>query len=79
MTINSKTTRERFLDDLETMASWLEDLEARKARAEICLHSSVGLDAAAVQSGRSQSQEAELRLQQTFDKETMTDEVVKKL
>ena len=41
--INSKTTRERFLDDLETMAAWREDLDARKRRAEICQHSSVGL------------------------------------
>ena len=43
MTINSKTTRERFLDDLECLAAWREDLDARIRRADICMNSSVGL------------------------------------
>jgi hypothetical protein len=41
--INSKSTINRLLDDLETIAAWREDLDARIARAEICFHSSVGL------------------------------------
>jgi hypothetical protein len=41
--INSKSTFERLLSDLETLADWKEDWEARSRRAHICNMSSVGL------------------------------------
>jgi hypothetical protein len=41
--INSKSTINRLLDDLETLAAWKEDLDARIRRADICMNSSVGL------------------------------------
>jgi len=37
------TTLGQLTDDLETLAEWKEDLEARSRRAEICFKSSVGL------------------------------------
>jgi hypothetical protein len=43
MKIISPSTLDRLLDDLETLASWREDLDARIRRAEICFQSSVGL------------------------------------
>ena len=39
----SESTLDRLLDDLETVASWREDLDARIRRAQLCLESSVGL------------------------------------
>ena len=45
MKIIPPSTRERFLDDLECLAVWREDLDARIRRADICLNSSVGLSA----------------------------------
>jgi hypothetical protein len=41
--INRKSTLGRAADDLETLVDWLLDLDARKRRAEICQHSSVGV------------------------------------
>jgi hypothetical protein len=41
--INPKSTVERLLSDLETLADWKEDWEARSRRAHICNMSSVGL------------------------------------
>ena len=41
--ISSKSSVDRLLDDLETVAAWREDLDARIKRAQLCLESSVGL------------------------------------
>ena len=41
--INSKSTINRLLDDLETLAAWKEDLDVRVARADLCAQSSVGI------------------------------------
>ena len=37
------TTLGELTDDLEILAAWKEDLDARPRRAEICFQSSVGL------------------------------------
>jgi hypothetical protein len=39
----TKSTVHRLLDDLETLAAWKEDLQARIRQAELCQKSSVGL------------------------------------
>jgi hypothetical protein len=41
--IRSKSTVDRLLSDLETLADWKEDLAARIRQAELCQKSSVGL------------------------------------
>jgi hypothetical protein len=41
--ITPKSTIDRLLDELETLAAWREDLDSRVRRASICLNSSVGL------------------------------------
>ena len=38
-----ETTFDKLCDDLETLASWKEDLGARIARADLCFQSSAGL------------------------------------
>jgi hypothetical protein len=43
MKIIKPTTINRAADDLKTLVDWLEDFNARKARAELCQQSSVGL------------------------------------
>ena len=41
--ISKKSTIARAASDFKTLVDWLVDYDARKRRAEICQHSSVGL------------------------------------